>query len=99
MNNLKSWLHGLLAAAISAFATSATGFIALPTVFSLTRDGFANMFKMSVPPMMVAVFLYLKQSPLPGLTVTAPANIKVDSGTVAVSANPEATIEVQEKKL
>jgi hypothetical protein len=66
-NNTRVWLHGLIAAFISAFSTAASGAIALPTVFNFTHDGVANMLKLSFVPAAVAVFTYLKQSPLPGL--------------------------------
>lgn len=61
------WLHGLFAAFISAFSTAASGAIALPTVFNFTHDGLLNMLKLSLVPAAVAVFSYLKQSPLPAL--------------------------------
>jgi hypothetical protein len=64
-NNVKTWLLGLVAAAVSAFATAASGFIALPTVFTLDRNGFMNMGKMAAVPALLAVFAYLKQSPVP----------------------------------
>lgn len=98
MNSVKVWLQGLAAAAISAFATAASGVIALPSVFTFDKAGLLNMIKMATVPAMLAVFAYLKQSPMPSLSVSAPANIKVDSGTVSVTGNPAATVSVQEKK-
>ena len=65
--NLKIWIHGLLAAAISAFATAASGAIALPTVFTLDRNGLINMIKLATVPALLAVFAYLKQSPVPNI--------------------------------
>lgn len=62
----KAWLHGLFAAVISAFATSASGILMLPTVFNFSHDGIANMIKISGGPALFAAFTYLKQSPLPG---------------------------------
>lgn len=64
---VKTWFLGLLAAAISAFATAASGFIALPTVFTLDRTGFINMGKLATVPALLAVFAYLKQSPVPAI--------------------------------
>lgn len=78
MNDWKPWLHGLLAAAISAFSTAASGAIALPTVFSFTRDGFINMVKLAAVPAFLAVFAYLKQSPLPAESVTITAQTTVN---------------------
>jgi hypothetical protein len=68
MNNLKIWLHGLAAAAISAFASAASGAIALPTVFTFDKIGLLNMTKMATIPALLAVFAYLKTSPVPPLT-------------------------------
>ena len=68
MNNTKVWLHGLAAAAISAFASAASGAIALPSVFTFDRNGFINMAKLATVPALLAVFAYLKNSPIPALT-------------------------------
>ncbi len=68
MNNIKVWLHGLAAAAISAFASAASGAIALPTVFTFDAHGFINMAKLATVPALLAVFAYLKSSPIPELT-------------------------------
>jgi hypothetical protein len=66
MGNFKTWAHGLAAAAISAFASAASGAIALPSVFTFDKVGLVNMAKLSTVPAMLAVFAYLKQSPVPG---------------------------------
>jgi hypothetical protein len=68
MNSLKVWLHGLAAAAISAFASAASGAIALPSVFTFDRNGFINMAKLATVPALLAVFAYLKSSPMPAIT-------------------------------
>lgn len=81
MNNFRAWVHGLLAAAISAFSTAASGAIALPSVFSFTRDGIINMAKLATVPAMLAVFAYLKQSPLPASSVTVTATTTVEAKT------------------
>jgi hypothetical protein len=70
MNSLKIWTHGLAAAAISAFASAASGAIALPTVFTLDRAGLINMVKLATVPALLAVFAYLKSSPVPSLDLT-----------------------------
>ena len=67
MNSWKIWLHGLAAAAISAFASAASGAIALPTVFTFDKMGFINMAKLATVPALLAVFAYLKSSPVPAL--------------------------------
>jgi len=68
MNNLKVWFHGLAAAAVSAFASAASGAIALPTVFTFDKTGFLNMVKLATVPALLAVFGYLKSSPVPALS-------------------------------
>ena len=65
MSEVTVWLKGLAAAGISAFASAASGAIALPTVFTFDRVGFFNMLKLATVPAMLAVFAYLKSSPLP----------------------------------
>jgi hypothetical protein len=67
VNSIKVWLHGLAAAAISAFASAASGAIALPNVFTFDRNGFINMAKLATVPALLAVFAYLKSSPVPEL--------------------------------
>jgi hypothetical protein len=74
MNNLKVWIHGLAAAAVSAFASAASGAIALPTVFTFDKAGLLNMVKLATVPALLAVFAYLKSSPVPALTATADKN-------------------------
>lgn len=80
LTNLRVWLHGLIAAFVSAFATAASGFIALPTVFTLDKVGVVNMIKLATVPAMLAVFGYLKASPVPALTVTATTTVEVTKG-------------------
>jgi hypothetical protein len=63
--NFKIWLRGLLAAAISAFSTAASGALTLPTVFNFSHAGLMNILKLSAVPALLAVFAYLKQSPVP----------------------------------
>lgn len=92
MTNWKAWLHGLAAALISAFFTSVAGFIALPTVFTLDKNGLVNMVQMSVPPAILAVALYLKTSPLPPLTAT------VDSKGNITDVSGSVQVDVQSKK-
>jgi hypothetical protein len=69
--NVKSWLHGLFAAAIGSFATAAGGALTLPGVFNTSHNGLINFAKITVVPALITVFAYLKQSPLPSMTVTA----------------------------
>jgi acyl-coenzyme A synthetase/AMP-(fatty) acid ligase len=68
MSKLVIWIHGLAAAAISAFATAASGVVALPSVFTFDRNGVMNMIKLATVPALLAVFGYLKSSPIPPLS-------------------------------
>lgn len=68
--NFKLWLHGLLTAVVSAFASAASGAIALPTVFTFDKHGFINMAKLASIPAILAGLAFLKQQPVPSLTVT-----------------------------
>ena len=70
--NWKAWLYGLGTAVISAFSTAASGAIALPSVFSVTADGFINRGKLAAVPAMLAFFAYLKTHPLPAETTPPP---------------------------
>ncbi len=65
MRSFKVWIHGLAAAGISAFASAASGAIALPGVFTFDRAGLLNMIKLAAVPSALAVFAYLKSSPVP----------------------------------
>jgi hypothetical protein len=70
MNSVKVWIHGLAAAGISAFASAASGAIALPSVFTFDKAGLVNMVKLATVPALLAVFAYLKNSPVPALSVS-----------------------------
>ena len=72
MNDIKVWIHGLAAAGISAFASAASGAIALPAVFTFDKPGLLNMVKLATVPALLAVFAYGKRArsrPLPLLPV------------------------------
>jgi hypothetical protein len=71
MNSWKVWLHGLAAATISAFSTAAGAFIVMPNVFNFrSAESVGNAVKIVLIPTALAVFAYLKTSPVPTLTTT-----------------------------
>ena len=70
-NNTKTWLHGLFAGAIGSFSTAAGGVLSLPGVFNFSHAGLINLAKITLIPALLTIFAYLKQSPLPALSVTA----------------------------
>ena len=80
--NWKVWLKGLAAAAISALSTAAGGALALPAVFNFSHDGLVNTAKIVFVPMLIAVFAYLKSSPLPPDTITV-----TDTKTITATKN------------
>jgi hypothetical protein len=83
----KVWLHTLGAAFISAFATSASGMVTLPTVFNFSHDGLINVLKVAALPAIAAVLAILKTSPLPPLVQTVvEKKQEVTDGTVTATA-------------
>lgn len=65
--NWKLWIHGLAAAAISAFSTAAGAFIVMPNVFNFrSAESMGNAAKIVLIPTALAVLAYLKTSPMPG---------------------------------
>lgn len=91
MNSWQNWFHGLGAVVISSFSTSAAGIIALPTVFNFSKAGFINMAKMSCIPALLAAFLYLKQSPLPGNLLIKTTDT-TDDGKMQTKTTTEVTV-------
>jgi len=69
-NNFKIWIHGLVAAAITAFSTAASGALMLPGDFNFSHDGLVKMAKLTIVPTGIAVFAYLKKSPLWSISAT-----------------------------
>lgn len=62
--NWKTWLKGLASAAIGAAANAVTVMIADPAAFNL-REGIYKVLTVAAVSAIVAVAMYLKQSPLP----------------------------------
>lgn len=67
MNNWKTWLYGLVAAAIGGFASALLSALAMPDVVNFTHDGEVHMIKLAIIGAVVPVLTLLKQSPLPPL--------------------------------
>ncbi len=61
----KAWLHSILAAAISAAASSVTAGIVDPAKFNFTLSGIEHLGEFALVNAFLAVALILKQSPLP----------------------------------
>jgi len=63
--NTKHWLWGLGTAAVSALGTGIMASLVDPNAFNFTAAGFANLAKLAVVNVIIAVAAYLKQKPLP----------------------------------
>ena len=85
-NNTKTWLHGLFAGAIGSFSTAAGGVLTLPGVFNFSHAGLINLGKIILIPTLLTIFAYLKQSPLPSLTLQE--TTETTKATVAVKTAP-----------
>lgn len=61
----RHWLRGIVSAAIGAAANTVTVTIAAPETFNL-QEGLPKLGSVAAVSAIVAVAMYLKQSPLPG---------------------------------
>ena len=65
MGTWKAWLHGFVAAVISAAASGVTLVIVDPGSFNFTHDGLSHLAAVCGVQALIAAAAYLKQSPLP----------------------------------
>lgn len=65
MGSLRTWIFGLISAAIGAAANGVTVVIVSPETFNL-NEGLSKVATVSLVSAIVASANYLKQSPLPG---------------------------------
>lgn len=98
----RAWLHGLLAAFIGAFASSAGAILVAPDRFNLTSVlGLRNVALSSIISGFVAAMAYLKQSPLPPLdqkvTEEKTSTLQVSGGAVTASQSTVTTTETAAK--
>lgn len=63
---MRTWFHGLLAAAISAAASGVSLVIVAPLEFNFSRDGLLKLASVCGVNALISAAAYLKQSPLPG---------------------------------
>ncbi len=64
--NTKSWLHSLVAAAVSAAASGVSLVIVAPGDFNFTKAGLFKLATVCGVNALISVAAFLKQSPLPG---------------------------------
>jgi hypothetical protein len=65
----KVWAVTLAGTVISNFATAALAALAMPEVFNFSHEGKVHLAKMLLIPTATHVFLFLKKSPLPGVSL------------------------------
>lgn len=75
--SLKAWLHSLLAAAISAAASGVTAAIVAPESFNFSGAGLEKLGTLCAANAILAVAMFLKQSPLPSSEVTTTTTAQV----------------------
>lgn len=99
MNAIEKWLYGLFAAAIGAAGGAIPLIIIAPLTFNFTSGGLLKLGEACAGSALIAVGLYLKQSPLPGslsLTVSntpATFNSPATSSGTATIGNPAAPVD------
>ena len=82
----RAWLHGLVAAAITSFATAANAVLAMPDTFNVySEHGWANLGRIILVPTGISVFAYLKSSPLPGTAIPLQAGDTAQLKNVSVT--------------
>ena len=77
MNNWKVWLHGLVAAAIGGAASAGVAYFIAPQVFTFDKAGAIALAKAVILGAILPTMAYLKQSPVPALTVTTTSTVEV----------------------
>jgi hypothetical protein len=68
--NSKAWIYSLVAGAIGGFASAGLSLLAMPDTFSFSGIGLTHLYKALAIGILVPVFTFLKQSPLPTDQVT-----------------------------
>ena len=61
----KLWLRGLISVIVGGAANAVAAVYVVPDTFNFTGDGFSNLLKLAGAGAVIALFAYLKQSPLP----------------------------------
>ena len=70
MNAIEKWLYGLFAAIIGAVGSAIPLVIIAPLTFNMTGDGLTKLGEACAANALIALGLYLKQSPLPSVQTT-----------------------------
>jgi hypothetical protein len=87
MGSVAKWLYSLISAAIGAAASGVTASIVAPESFNFSGPGMAKLGALCGVNALLAVAMYLKQSPLPTIETTS----KTTTETKTTIANPAST--------
>lgn len=86
--NWKPWLYGLCAAAIGAMGGAIPLVIIAPGTFNLSNGGLEKLGEACAANALIAVGLYLKQTPLPQEQTTT-TTTTLETKTTVVPAPPQ----------
>jgi hypothetical protein len=86
--NWRPWLYGLFAAAIGAIGSAIPLVIIAPGTFNLSGGGLAKLGEACASNALIAVGLYLKQTPLPQEQTTT-TTTTLETKTTVVPALPQ----------
>ena len=97
MNAIEKWLYGLFAAAIGAAGGAIPLIIIAPLTFNFSSNGLIKLGEACAGSALIAAGLFLKQNPLPVLSVTVASTPATPAtpGTPAVPATSTTTIEAK----
>lgn len=85
--NLKVWAHGLAAAAIGGAASAATTYFIAPQLFTFDKAGAIAISKAVILGAIIPAMAYLKQSPVPALSVTTQTDMQTSDGTESTKSS------------
>ena len=85
MSAIEKWLYGLFAAAIGAAGGAIPLVVIAPLTFNLTGPGLGKLGEACIASALIAVGLYLKQSPLPTMQITTVETTLTKTTTVSPS--------------
>lgn len=88
MKTFLKWFYALLATGISAAANGVTASIVAPESFNFTHAGWVKIGTLCGVNALLAIALYLKQSPLPG-SLTDPGQGGVQSSGTLSTTKPD----------
>ena len=85
--NWKPWLYGLLSAGIGAMGSAIPLVIVAPATFNFSAGGLGKLGEACASSALIAVGLYLKQTPLPQEQTTTQTTTLTKTTTVAPASS------------